>query len=333
MKQWVIPADVTDPAGLKVENVAVPEPGPGQVRVRVTALSLNARDGLILSGPFGRLPGSDLVPLSDLAGVVDSVGADVTAWQVGDRVTRGHAPNWVSGRPVPFGIGSGSLDDPGAAAEYVILDAGTLVAAPAHLDDAEASTLQVAGVTAWNALFGANPVTAGDRVLVIGSGGVALYALQLAQAVGAEVYVALRSRHDDPRWKDLDVAGIVDTTESGWGEHVKALSGGITKVVNTVGWGILNECLAALEPGGEQAVLGLYDPAPQAPDTMLLTANQLSVRGVAVGSVAMHRELAQFMAHHDLHPLISEHVAFDRLPDAFTVLRDGAVFGKLVIDL
>ncbi|MEU4677888.1 zinc-binding dehydrogenase [Micromonospora sp. NPDC023737] len=191
----------------------------------------------------------------------------------------------------------------------------------------------MAGVTAWNAVFGTNPVTAGDRVLVIGSGGVSLYVLQLAQAVGAEVYVALRSRHDDPRWTGLNVSGIVDTTEPGWGERAKALSGGITKVVNTVGWGILNECLAVLEPGGEQAVVGLYDPVPQAPDTMLLTANQLSVRGVAVGSVAMHRELAEFMATHDVHPLISEHIAFDRLPAAYTILRDGAVFGKIVVDL
>lgn len=333
MQQWKITADATDSSGLRHEEALVPDPSPGQVRVRVEALALNARDVMILAGPFGRLPGVDIVPMSDVAGVIDALGAGVTGWSLGDRVTRVHAPEWSDGAPVPFGIGPGSLTDPGAAAEFVVLDASTIVAAPANLDAAEASTLQVAGVTAWNALFGGTPVTAGDRVLVLGSGGVALFALQLARAVGAEVYVGVQRNEDDPRWAELGAAAVLLTTRPGWGARIAERSGGITKVVNTVGAGILDETLAALRGGGEVAVVGLYDPSPPLLDPVALMGKQLTVRGVAVGSGRMHRDLTAFVAEHDIHPILDRRYPFARLGDAFSEFGSRPVFGKVVIDM
>ena len=331
MKQWMMPANATTADELVLEHASIPEPGAGEVRIRVDALALNARDTMILAGPFGRLPGVDLVPLSDVAGTVDAVGPGVTHWSVGDKVTRVHAPEWMDGLPVPFGVGAGSMNDQGAAAEYVVLPEETVVAAPSNLDAAEAATLQVAGVTAWNALFEGKPIGAGDKVLVLGSGGVSLFALQLARAVGAEVYVGVRHGMDDPRWAGLGVAGVVDTTIKTWPSEVVKLSGGVTKVINSVGAGIINDCLGALEGGGEVAVLGLYDQNPPQLDMMALIGKQASVRGVAVGSGQMHRDLTAFIEKHSIKPIIDRSYPFDSLPDAFSEFGSRPVFGKVVI--
>ena len=332
MNRWILPADTTGFADLRLEAAPTPEPAAGQVRVRVTALSINARDQMILTGPFGRTPGQDLVPLSDLAGRIEAVGPGVSGWASGDRVMTAHVPSWVDGRPPAFGIGPGSLGDPGVAAEQLVLDARRLIAIPDSLSDEEASTLQVAGVTAWNAVFGDHPVAAGERVLVIGSGGVSLFAAQLARAAGAEVHAAVRSQPDDPRWEQLGVTGVTTTTE-GWGGRFFDWTGGATKVVNSVGPGMLNECLAALSSGGEVAMLGLYDLTPPALDGLSMIGKQTTVRGVAVGSVAMHRALAAFMAQHQLHPVIGRRVPFSDLPQAYQLQGASDLFGKTVINV
>lgn len=331
MKRWMLSATAVAPEDLYLEEADVPEPGPGQVRLRVRAVALNARDQMILRGHLGRLPDLDVVPLSDVAGIVEALGEGVTGWSVGDRVTTAHVPQWSDGAPVQFGIGPGSMAEPGVAAELVVVDAAALVSSPANLDDAEASTLQVAGVTAWNALFGANPVAAGDKVLVLGSGGVALFAAQMALARGAVVYAAVRSEVHQRQWDELGIAGVVTTHEPGWGQRVHDLCGGVTKVVNSVGPGILNECLTALDGGGEVAVLGLSDFTPSVLDAMTLIGAQGSIRGVAVGSLRMHRDLAAFVAEHDIHPVVDAILDFEDLPLGFHKQADPSVFGKVVI--
>lgn len=334
MKQWLLPPGGSTPEDLTLQDAVVPELGLGQVRVAVTALSINARDNMILAGPFGRLPDQSVVPLSDLAGRVDALGPGVEGWSVGDRVMTAHVPAWVTGPAPAFGPGPGSLADPGAAVEYRVVEATTLIASPTHLTDLEAATLQVAGVTAWNSLFGAHPVTAGQRVVVLGSGGVALYAAQLARTAGAEVYAAVRSNPDDERWQAIGIAGAVTTDEAGWGERLYELTGGADKIVNAVGPALVNECLAALRGSGEVAVPGLIDltTAPTV-DVLSMIAKQTSLRGVAVGSVQMHRDLAAFMAEHDLHPILSTTVPFEQIPDAYRAQSTGGLFGKVVINL
>lgn len=333
MKRWTLPADASTPEDLVLHEVEPPQPGPGQVRLRTRALSINARDRMIIAGPFGRLPGRDLVPLSDVAGEIDTVGPDVTGWAPGDRVTTAHVPAWTDGPPPAFGPGPGSLDDPGMAAELVLVDATALVRAPAHLDHAEAATLQVAGVTAWNSLFGAHPVQSGQRVLVLGSGGLALFAAQLARAAGAEVHVAVRSGAQDQRWGPLDVRSLSSTDAPGWGQRFADTYGGADKVVNSVGPGITNECLLALRPGGEVAVPGLIDMQPQPLDAMTLVGKQASIRGIAVGSVQMHRDLSAFVVEHQLRPVLDARLPFADLPGAYRALNNPSIFGKIVIDV
>jgi NADPH:quinone reductase-like Zn-dependent oxidoreductase len=330
VRQWILKSDVTTAEGLVLEEAPAPEPGPGQVRVRVTAISLNARDAMILAGPFGRVADQDVVPMSDVAGVIDRIGPDIAGWRIGDRVMTAHVPSWVDGPPPLFAQGPGSNADPGVAAEYVLVDEPALVRTPEHLDDVEASSLQVAGVTAWNAVFGSHAVAAGDTVAVIGSGGVSLYAAQLARTVGASVHVVTRGADLDPRWNRIGVAGHLPRTP-GWGRRLAELSGGIRTVVNAIGPGATAECLDAAANGGEVAVPGLVDLTPPALDLLDVIARQLSVRGVAVGSVRMHRDLADFMTEHRLHPVIDTVLPFDQLPRSYAVLATPGTFGKVVL--
>ena len=328
----MLPADVTDAGGLRLEEVPVPDPGRGQVRLRVRAISINARDALILAGPFGRIEGQDVVPMSDLAGVVDALGEGVEGWQRGDRVMTAHVPSWVDGSPSVFAQGPGSNDDPGVAAEYVVVDAGVLVRTPSHLTDAEASTLQVAGVTAWNALFGGRPLVNGEHLVVIGSGGVSLYGAQIARALGATVSVV--TRHDlDPRWEQIGVTGHVSSAEPGWGHRLAESAGEAHKVLDTIGPRAVAECLDALAPGGEAAVPGLADMTASDVDVLGMIGRQLVLRGVAVGSVQMHRDLADFMTQHELHPLIETTLPFERLADSYAALATPGTFGKVVVQV
>ncbi|MEV7042549.1 NAD(P)-dependent alcohol dehydrogenase [Amycolatopsis sp. NPDC051061] len=330
MKRWILPAGATTADQLRCEDAPAPEPGPRQVRIRVNALSINARDRMILAGPFGRTPGRDLVPLSDVAGVIDALGNAVQGWSIGDRVMTAHVPGWPDGPAPTFGPGAGSFDDDGVAAEQIVVDATALVATPASLSDAEASTLQVAGVTAWNSLFGWHPIQAGQRILVLGSGGVAVFAAQLATAAGAHVTAAVRANTDDPRWARIGVADVI-TTAPGWGRRFFESAQGADKVVDAVGPGMVPESLAALRGSGEVTIPGLLDLTNPGLDFMEMIARQASIRGVAVGSAGMHRDLAAFVQERGIHPVIERSVAFADLPEAYRGHVTAGVFGKTVI--
>lgn len=331
MKRWILPADATDTTKLVLNEAPVPVPGPGEVRIRVRAISMNYRDQLVVKDPFWRLPGRDLVPLSDVAGEVDAAGPRAGQWQVGDRVTNLHVLGWDDGRPpAAMGLGLGALDEDGVLAEYVVLPAERVMRAPANLGHSESATLPVAAVSAWNAVFGDQPVTADSVVLIIGSGGVSLAALQLARAAGARVYASVRDDAKGDALVRLGAEGYVNSrAEPEWGQAVFALSGGVDKVVDSVGVGILPQALAALAPGGEVATLGLFEASGPL-DAYALLGNQARVRGVGVGSRAMHRDLVGFVEAHDIHPVIDRRIDFLDAPAAYAAT---GLFGKVVIEL
>ncbi|MEV7323112.1 NAD(P)-dependent alcohol dehydrogenase [Streptomyces sp. NPDC093970] len=334
MRRWVLPAGAADAAELVLDEAPVPVPGPGEVRIRARAISVNYRDQLILKGPFGRLPQQDLVPLSDIAGEIDAVGPGAEGWSVGDRVTDLHVLDWSDGRPpAAMGLGLGALHEDGVLAEYVVLPAERLMRAPANLDHAEAATLPVAALTAWNALFGDHAITADSSVLIIGSGGVALFALQLARAAGARVHAVVRDASAGEALVGLGAAGYVDSgVTPDWGQAVFELSGGVDKVVDSVGVSILDQALAALAPGGEVATLGLFDAAGGPLDGYALLGKQARIRGVAVGSQAMHRDLVRYVEAHDIHPVIHRRIPFGDAPAAYAAQTSGGLLGKIVIE-
>ena len=335
MKQWFLPAGVTDADGLQQREVPVPEPAAGEVRVRVRAVSINARDSLILAGPFGRIDGHDLVPLSDVAGEVDAVGGGVTEWSIGDTVTDLHF-TWADG-PAPDdrgGLGIGALEDDGVLAEYVVLKADRVIRTPRNLSLPEASTLPVAGVTAWNATIARLSVEPGDWMVVIGSGGVSLFALQIASALGARVIAMGRRDDQGDRLIELGAEEFVNsTTTAEWAGEVKRRTGGAAKVVNTIGMKAVNDCLPALRGGGEVAVVGLRETDSVALDSNVMLAGELVVRGVSVGSNRMHRDLVDFIEYHDLHPVIDRIFDFDDAPEAFRAQGGSGTFGKFVIQV
>jgi len=338
MRQWMMKSGVTDADGLVLEEVPVPEPGPGEVRIRVRAVSINYRDQLVLmEGPFGRLEGRDLVPLSDVAGEIDALGEGVKGWSVSDRVTNLHFREWEDG-PAPTGgtdLGLGALDDDGMLAEYVVLPAGRVARAPRNLDFAESATLPVAGVTAWHSVVADRPINEGQKVLILGSGGVALFSLQLARAAGAEVFAVVRRDEQGERLKEMGVSAFVNSTETPeWGGAILEVSGGgVQKAVDTVGAGTLNQSIGSLGSGGEVAFVGLFEMDGDPVDVMSLMGKTASLRGVAVGSHRMHRDLIAEVEKQDIHPVIDSRFVFDNAREAFRTQGLRGIFGKVVIEL
>ncbi|AVH72196.1 alcohol dehydrogenase [Nostoc sp. 'Lobaria pulmonaria (5183) cyanobiont'] len=335
MRRWILKAGTTDIEGLVLEDTPMPEPGPGEVRIRIHAVSLNYRDQLVLKGLNGRLPDRDLVPVSDGAGEIDAIGSGVDTWAVGDRVT-GLYFAWIGGTPkAELGFGLGSLNENGMLAEYVVLPVDRVVRAPASLDYAEAATLPCAALTAWNALYGDHPIGSDSKVLVLGSGGVSLFAMLLARAAGAQV---IATSSQDAKLKRLVALGASDGVNyrdtPNWGKAVFERTGGVNKVVNTAGIGTLNQSLAALSYGGEVALIGLMTFDDDGPlEYGALMGKGATVRGISVGNAKMYEALAQAIDTHQVRPPIDRRFRFENAKDAYQALSSQELFGKIAIDL
>ncbi|TAT62251.1 NAD(P)-dependent alcohol dehydrogenase, partial [Enterobacter cloacae] len=249
--------------GLNVTQEPVPKPGPGEVRVRVNAVALNYRDKMVIEGMMPIPLSFPFTPASDMAGVVDSIGEGVTRFQPGDRVISTFFPEWIDGRPqadarhLPYKTSGGYF--PGMLAEYVIVNENGLVAAPETLDDVEASTLPCAGLTAWFALVERGNLRAGQSVLVQGTGGVAIFALQIAKALGAEVYVTSGSDEKLARAKKLGADRGINRLKGDWAEALLTLTQdrGIDHIIETVGGENLQHSLRAVAVHGRISVIGV----------------------------------------------------------------------------
>lgn len=332
MKRWILKAGVTDLNALALEDAPLPEPGPGEVRVRVHAVSLNARDTMILKGVFGRLPGRDLVPLSDGAGEIEAVGPGVETWAVGDKVTSLYF-DWHSGPPKPsFGSGLGSDKEDGMLAEYAVLPATRLTRAPASLSFAEASTLPCAALTAWNALFGDHPIKVGSKVLVLGTGGVSLFALIFAYAAGAQVSATTSQDSKQERLAALGASDVVNyKTDPNWAKTIFERTGGVDKVVDAAG--TINESLEALGYGGEVVLMGLMTASEGPPPAFVMMAKNAIIRATSVGSEEMYKAMAQAIDAGGLKPPIDRRFRFEDAQEAYHAQTAPETFGKIVIDL
>ena len=332
MKRWIAKSGVDSIANLAFEATPVPEPGPGEVRIRVKAVSLNARDLMVLEQGFMRLPDVDLVLASDLSGTVDALGAGVADWQVGDHVVNLHFNGWFDGAPpATAGGGLGSLHEQGVLAEYVVLPAERIAAAPRGLSHPEAACLPCAGVTAWNALMDKQPIGAGDKVLVIGTGGVALSAIMIARGAGAEVVQLVRRDDHNDRLRSRGIETIINSeSEEDWGKAVAEATGGVDKVINTIGFSAVNQALAACGYGGEVAVIGLRDQEGPALGYDLFGK---SVRGIMVGSASMYAALKEQLEESGEKPVIDQTYPLAQADDALRAMQESGRFGKIVVDL
>jgi NADPH:quinone reductase-like Zn-dependent oxidoreductase len=336
MRAWQLAAGAASLDDLTLIELPQPEPGPGQVAIRVHACSLNYRDQAIIQGRYmgGPIP-APIIPLSDGAGEVVAVGAGVTRFKAGDRVAGTFFPDWVDGPPNPHvGAALGAAGAPGMLAEVVVLPEQGVVPIAASLSYQEAACLPCAGVTAWNALFeGPRPIKPGDRVLVLGTGGVSMIALQLARAAGCEVVVTSSDNGKLERAKALGAAHGVNYREiSNWGGHIAETLGGVDKVVEVGGAGTLQQSFAALRHNAEVALIGVLMPqgGPN-PAPLMMTGSTL--RGIFVGSRRMAEKLASAVDTNGIKPVIGATFAFADVKQAFEHVASPSLFGKTVIEV
>lgn len=308
-----------------------PVPGVGEVLLRMTAASVNYRDLAVASGRHGnRLP---LIPLSDGVGVVEAIGAGVTRVAIGDRVSPIYAPRWLSG-PLVEGMAAlgGELD--GVLRQKMVVDAEAVVRVPDHLSDAEAATLTVAGVTAWSALVDFGRVKPGDVVLVEGTGGVALFALQFAKLAGARVAIISSSNEKLGRARELGADFAVNYRETpDWGADVARLTGGVNLVVETVGAETLSQAVAATARDARIAQVGFLSGVGAALPLQLLVPRGVELRGILVGGRDRYQQMNRAISAHGLRPVVGTTLAFDQLPVALGMIAKGGHFGKIVIEI
>ena len=315
----------------------VPAPGPYELLVRMGAVSLNYRDRLVIEGRFIPDLALPFVPASDGAGEVVAVGAGVTRFRVGDRVTGIYIPGWIDGD------GSGPEGDyvslggplPGVLAEYVVFNEQAVVATPSYLTDQEASTLPIAAVTAWTALFDHARLEPGQTALVEGTGGVSIFALQLAVAAGARVIVTSSSDEKLARAKALGAAdGVNYVRHPDWERQVMEITSGrgANVIIEVVGGDNVRHAAAALARNGHIALIGLIEGLSLTADIPTLLRQRGAIRGVLVGSRRSFERLNDALETTRIRPVIDKVYPFSETVAAFEHLSRGP-FGKVVIDV
>ena len=323
-----------------LENLALakrpePEPGPGEVVVEVRACSLNYRDLQVVRGLYNPKMPLPRVPFSDGAGEVVAVGEGVTRFAEGDRVCGIFMQGWISGEITPDAAATalgGAID--GMLSEKVLLSEEGLVRIPDHLSFEEASTLPCAAVTAWNGLVEKGALKAGDTVLVQGTGGVSLFALQFARMFGARVIATSSSDEKLERALSLGASdGINYKKTPEWDGRALELTGGrgIDHVVEVGGPDTLNGSLSAVRMGGAIYTIGVLTGIRGEVNTALILRKSVRVQGIYVGSRAMFEAMNRAISLNEMRPVIDRTFSFEEAPDALRHMESGAHFGKIVV--
>jgi NADPH:quinone reductase-like Zn-dependent oxidoreductase len=315
---------------LELVEEDIPGLGAGQVLVRVRASSLNFRDPLIANGqmPFAGSPG--FIALSDGAGEIEGVGAGVTRFAVGDRVINSFLPTWFGGKLRELGQ-QYVLDLDGWLAEYRVVSEEALVRMPAHLTFEEGATLPCTAVTAWTALAGVAP---GDTVLTQGSGSVSLFALQLAQTLGARVIATTSSDQKAQRLEELGAHAVINYVDKPqWSTEVLALTEGrgVDRVVEVGGSGTIAQSIKSVTYAGEIALAGMLDPTPEGMSLIDFFLSQSTLRTIGTGSREDLEDMNRAISVHDVHPIVDRVFPFEEARQAFEHFTEGQHFGKVVV--
>lgn len=313
-----------------------PEPGPGQVRLRLEAASLNYRDLLMATGRYNPKQPLPLIPCSDGVGVVDAVGPGVGRLRPGDRVATMFCQGWIAGEPSRERLRStlgGPLD--GTLAELVVLDQEGVAPVPEGLSPVEAATLPCAALTAWSALVSYGGVRPGDTVLVQGTGGVALFALQIAIAHGARVIVTSSQDWKLERIRDLGAWREINyRREPEWGRVVREMTGGrgVDQVIEVGGADTLAQSLRAVRIGGTISLIGVLSGVESTlPLTSILMQN-VRLQGILVGSRDRFEGMTRAFEAHRIRPLVDRVFPFDEGREAFAYLAAGHHVGKICLE-
>ena len=311
------------------------DPGRGEIRVRLSASSLNFHDYAVV---MGMLPAADGgIPMSDGAGTVEAVGEGVTQFKPGDTVVSIFFPDWIDGAPPATafrGVPGDGID--GYARELVVTPQRWFTRVPTGYSAAEAATLTCAGLTAWRALFVDGATQPGSTVLVQGSGGVSVFALQFAKAAGARVIATSSSDAKLERLKALGADETINYKEvPAWGARALELTGGrgVDTVVEIGGAGTLDQSMMATRVGGHVALIGVLAGFAGPVQTALLMAKNLRVQGLTVGSRQQQLDMTAGIEANAIRPVISDHFPLEQLADAFRHQAANKHFGKIVVDI
>jgi NADPH:quinone reductase-like Zn-dependent oxidoreductase len=335
MRAWML--DDFGLENLNLHEIPTPQPAAGELLIKVSAVSLNYRDKALVDGIYApeKMP-KGLIPVADSAGVVAAVGPGVTKYQVGDRVTSHFYSTWHDGpwlnEYADFQTG-GPLN--GGLAEYQILGEDNVVPTPRNLTDLEASTLPIAALTPWFVLREYRKVKPGDSVLIQGTGGVSIFAIQLASALGARVIVTSSSDEKLLRARELGATDTINyRTTPDWAEAVLKMTDGlgVDVVLDVVGGDGLRDSVRATKGNGLVAVIGFLQGQSTTLDLMDVIWHQAQIQGIAVGHLRAFRDLVTFLDEHTIHPVIDTVYPFEEAHAAYDQLARGA-FGKIVIQV
>ena len=313
----------------------VPEAGEAILRVR--AVCLNHRDMLVLEGRYGAKRPEARIPGSDGVGEIIAIGSGVSSVAAGDRATCAHFVSWLGGpfAMSAFGHDVGITHD-GWLAEQVRVPAAALVKLPDNVSDHQAVALPAAGVTAWNAVVEIGQVRPGATVLALGTGGVSIFALQIAKAAGARVAITSSSDEKLARARELGADVTVNyRTNPEWGAEIFAQTGGADIVVETGGFATLPQSIAAAAVNGRIAIIGALGGQTESglPNFSTIIGKNLTLRGIAEGSRAMLADLVKTVAANGIEPVIDREFAFADAVAAFQYLKTGDHMGKVMISL
>jgi NADPH:quinone reductase-like Zn-dependent oxidoreductase len=323
---------------LAVRERDVPVPGAGEALLRVRAAALNYRDLLVANGDYNPSFPLPLTIGSDAVGEVVALGQNTehSGIAVGDRVCPLLPQGWLSGAPsrdaTRFALG-GPL--PGTFAEYALTRADSAVPVPSYLTDEEAASLPCAALTAWSALVTLSPVRAGDVVFTIGTGGVSIFAIQIARLLGARVIGSSRDPEKRARLAELGVVATIDPANPRWGDRVRELAGGegVDHVIEVGGASTLEQSLRAARPGGTISLIGRFGRTEAVPSLLPAVMRNLRLQGVYVGHRESFRAMLEAFARAELRPVIDSVHALERVGDAFARLESGRHFGKICLKI
>ena len=335
MRIWRLTSQ-TGIEALVPQDAAIPQPGRRQVLVKVAAASLNYRDLAIATGRYRAPTKPNVIPLSDGAGTVVETGGDVQNVKTGDRVMGCFFQRWIGGDQRPDTQASalgGGID--GMLAEYVVLEEDGIVKTPAHLTDAEASALPCAALTAWHALVEHGHLTAGQTILVQGTGGVSIFALQFARMMGANVIVTSSSEDKLRRAMAMGAAhGINYRTVPDWDRAATEITGGrgVDQVVEVGGPGTFARSLGAIRTGGKISLIGVLSGMAEINPGLIL-AKRANVQGISVGSTSMFEAMSAAISTARLKPVIDRVFAMAQTREAYAHLQGAGHFGKIVLSI
>jgi NADPH:quinone reductase-like Zn-dependent oxidoreductase len=323
------------PSGLRFVEKHSPAVGPRQIKMRVHAASLNYRDLMVVSGAYNPKQKLPLVPLSDAAGEILEVGDDAAPWKVGQRVATCFFDNWVAGTMTPAAqktARGGAID--GVLAEEIVVNTTGLVAVPDHLSWEEAACLPCAGLTAWHAVVEVGQTKPGDTVLLLGTGGVSLFALQFAKLAGARVIITSSS---DEKLEHARRLGADETinykSHPDWEKQVRKHTDdrGVDLVVEVGGPGTLAKSMQACRVNGTIALIGVLSDPQSAVNPIPVLMNAIRLQGIYVGNRMMFEDMNRAVAHAELQPVVDRVFGFEEVPEAMQYQASGSHFGKVAI--